>query len=77
MKGIRMCQKIAETRTLKNIGAQFILDNIPECEGFTQDSRDYWICVIRQRSSPSYHATSTARMGAENDTTAVLDTSLR
>lgn len=39
-------------------------------------SRDYWKCYIMQNTWPSFHPTSTCRMGP-NATVAVVDSSLR
>lgn len=78
--GIREVLKLGDTKTFKSIGAstQDPFDAYtPDCDGFQKNSDDYWICRIKHYTFTVYHPTSTCRMGAKDDPTAVVDPELR
>ena len=72
--------KLADTEAFKSIGAspQDPFDvYTPHCDGYPQNSDEYWICRIKHYTYTVYHPTSTCRMGSKNDPTAVVDPQLR
>ena len=72
--------KLADTEAFKSIGAspQDPFDvYTPHCDGYPQNSDEYWICRIKHYTYTVYHPTSTCRMGSTNDPTAVVDPQLR
>lgn len=78
--GIRMVLKLGNTKAFKSIGASAqdpLEAYTPHCNGFPIDSDEYWICRIRHYTYTIYHSTSTCRMGAKDDPTAVVDPELR
>lgn len=80
LRGIREVLKLGDTKTFKSIGAstQDPFDAYtPDCDGFQKNSDDYWICRIKHYTFTVYHPTSTCRMGAKDDPTAVVDPELR
>lgn len=80
LKGIRKVLKLGNTKAFQSIGAS-VQDPLeaytPHCDGFPKGSDEYWICRIRHYTYTIYHSTSTCRMGAKDDPTAVVDPELR
>lgn len=78
--GIRKVLKLGNTKAFQSIGAS-VQDPLeaytPHCDGFPKDSDEYWICRIKHYTYTIYHSTSTCRMGAKDDPTAVVDPELR
>lgn len=75
-----MVLKLGNTKAFKSIGASAqdpLEAYTPHCNGFPIDSDEYWICRIRHYTYTIYHSTSTCRMGAKDDPTAVVDPELR
>jgi len=58
-------------------GAKLAPVPYPGCENVPFKSDQYWECVARHVTSTLYHATSTCKMGREDDPMAVVDTRLR
>lgn len=80
LKAIRMALAISNTTILREIGSSpgdALEVGMPVCNEQPYLSDDYWICRIRHFTYTVYHPTSTCRMGAENDWTAVVDYQLR
>ncbi|XP_061180755.1 glucose dehydrogenase [FAD, quinone]-like [Saccostrea echinata] len=81
IKGIKQLLKLANTTAFRSVGAS-PLDPYDEnyflyCKYFPYESDDYWRCRLALNFLPTYHATSTCRMGAAYDKTAVVDPQLR
>jgi hypothetical protein len=79
-RSTRSFTSISNTTTFKSIGAapQDPLEAYtPQCDDLQQDSDEYWICRIRHYTYTLYHPTSTCRMGAKDDPTAVVDPELK
>ena len=78
--GIREVLSLGDTVPFKKIGSSSkdpLEAYLPQCEHHPTNSDEYWICRIRHYTFTLYHPTSTCRMGAENDPTAVVDPYLR
>ncbi|KAH9499671.1 hypothetical protein Btru_074385 [Bulinus truncatus] len=75
-EGIKICQKLSRTRSLKQIGSN-PLDSQSICKQNGFDTKDYWMCVIRSRPETVFHPSGTCKMGPLGDPTAVVDSSLR
>ncbi|XP_062570021.1 L-sorbose 1-dehydrogenase-like [Saccostrea cucullata] len=81
LKGLKQLLKLANTTAFRSIGAS-PLDPYDEnyflfCKRFPYESDDYWRCRLALNFLPMYDTTSTCRMGADNDKTAVVDPQLR
>ncbi|XP_063432397.1 glucose dehydrogenase [FAD, quinone]-like [Mytilus trossulus] len=79
IEGIRVTQKLIKTKELQKFGAKesnLVVLN-PKCSHTEYDSDAFWECGIRNAGQTVYHPTSTCRMGATNDPTAVVDSQLR
>jgi len=61
--------------TFKKYGIQQ-LDVFEPCRAEQFLSRDYWRCLVQERTMPGYHPTSTCRMGP-NSSVAVVDSKLK
>ncbi|XP_025097129.1 uncharacterized protein LOC112565697 [Pomacea canaliculata] len=79
VKGIDVCKRLVQTPSLQSLGAQAADGPSAACVGPNSpyDSEAYWTCMVRRRSVSYYHPVGTAKMGSANDSTAVVDTSLR
>ena len=78
--GVKEILKLANTKTFESIGAsaQDPYDEYyPPCNDLPYSSNDYWACRIQHFTLTGYHPTSTCRMGAANDPTAVVDPQMR
>ena len=75
--GIRVCQRLVATPTMKSIGAE--PTDLPSkfCDQHDFDSDSYWECMIRRNAISVYHPCGTARMGDVKDSTTVVDSKLR
>ncbi|XP_062616582.1 glucose dehydrogenase [FAD, quinone]-like [Saccostrea cucullata] len=81
LKGIRQLLRLANTTAFRSVGAS-PLDPYDEnyflyCKHFPYQSDDYWRCRVALNFLTMHHTTSTCRMGAANDKTAVVDPQLR
>ncbi|XP_061176434.1 glucose dehydrogenase [FAD, quinone]-like [Saccostrea echinata] len=80
LKGVREILRLGDTAAFKSIGASSkdpLESYTPQCDEIKPDSDEYWICRIRHFTYTVYHPTSTCRMGAKDDKTAVVDPELR
>ncbi|XP_022308580.1 alcohol dehydrogenase [acceptor]-like [Crassostrea virginica] len=80
LKGVKEILKLANTKTFESIGASVqdpYDEYYPPCNDLPYSSNDYWACRIQHFTLTGYHPTSTCRMGAANDPTAVVDPQLR
>ncbi|XP_071166381.1 glucose dehydrogenase [FAD, quinone]-like isoform X2 [Mytilus edulis] len=79
IEGIRVAQKLVITKALQKFGAKEanLIALNSKCSQIEYDSDAFWECGIRNGGQTVYHPTSTCRMGATNDPTAVVDSQLR
>lgn len=77
IEGIRFLLELEKTKAFRDVDARLIRTSAPECERFTFDSNEYFECNARHFSATVYHYSGTCRMGARNDTEAVVDSQLR
>ncbi|XP_062618979.1 L-sorbose 1-dehydrogenase-like [Saccostrea cucullata] len=81
LKGINQLLKLANTTAFRTVGASqsdpFDEYFYPLCQDFPNESDEYWICRVKYNLVAMYHTTSTCRMGAADDKTAVVDPQLR
>ncbi|XP_076101365.1 glucose dehydrogenase [FAD, quinone]-like isoform X2 [Mytilus galloprovincialis] len=79
IEGIRVAQKLVKTKVLQKFGAKEanLIALNSKCSHIEYDSDAFWECGIRNGGQTVYHPTSTCRMGADNDPTAVVDSQLR
>jgi choline dehydrogenase len=78
--GVREVLRLSNTTAFRSIGAgpqDPFEAYTPQCDDLQQDSDEYWVCRIRHYTHTLYHPTSTCRMGAKDDPTAVVDPELK
>ncbi|XP_062607233.1 glucose dehydrogenase [FAD, quinone]-like, partial [Saccostrea cucullata] len=79
LKGMEHIMKLANTKAFRSIGASPsdpYEEYYPPCNKLQYPSEEYWVCRIRHYASGVWHQTSTCRMGALDDHTAVVDPQL-
>ncbi|XP_061176433.1 glucose dehydrogenase [FAD, quinone]-like [Saccostrea echinata] len=80
LRGVREMLKLGDTAAFKSIGASSqdpLEAYTPQCDNTSPGSDEYWICRLRHYTYTVFHPTSTCRMGAKQDPTAVVDPELR
>ncbi|OXA54270.1 Glucose dehydrogenase [FAD, quinone] [Folsomia candida] len=78
VKGLKTIVKLyEETDSFKKFNASLIPNHFPGCENFTLRTDEYYECFVRHFTVTSWHQCCTAKMGRQNDPTAVLDSRLR
>lgn len=77
IRSIRILQKLSETPTFKEAGADNFKVNLPECENYKFDSDEYWECYAEHMASTLYHPAGTVRMGSLSDSRSVVDPTLK
>lgn len=78
--GINHVLKLAETKAFQTIGASSLdpyQEHLPACQELPYPSEKYWVCRIKHYTQTMFHPTSTCKMGASDDPTAVVDPQLR
>ncbi|XP_062603375.1 alcohol dehydrogenase [acceptor]-like [Saccostrea cucullata] len=76
----RRVRKLANTESFRSIGASPsdpYEEYYPPCNELPYPSEEYWVCRIKHYAFNVWHPTSTCRMGALDDHTAVFDPQLR
>ncbi|XP_011705639.1 PREDICTED: glucose dehydrogenase [FAD, quinone]-like, partial [Wasmannia auropunctata] len=74
--GIRTALRIGLTKTMQAFNSQLLNITYMECD-YEYNSDAYWECMIRIRSSTTFHASGTCKMGPRGDPTAVVDPKLK
>uniref|UniRef100_A0A0B7BFL3 Glucose-methanol-choline oxidoreductase N-terminal domain-containing protein n=1 Tax=Arion vulgaris TaxID=1028688 RepID=A0A0B7BFL3_9EUPU len=78
IRGINECKKLADTKPMKDIGAELTEKTaVDSCKQHKFDSHEYWTCMIKQRPLTVYHPVGTCKMGPIGDLTAVVDSELK
>ena len=75
--GIRMWEKFIATPTMQSIGASVEQTKLSFCSEHKFQSNAYWECFVRHLAVTVYHHSSTCKMGALTDPSAVVDPQLR
>ncbi|KAF5286209.1 hypothetical protein FQA39_LY16379 [Lamprigera yunnana] len=77
LEGVRFFQKVVKTKAFAQMQPKLVHMDLVNCRSFVPDSDDYWKCAIRNMATTIYHLSGTAKMGPEEDPTAVVDQRLR
>ncbi|CAG9770844.1 unnamed protein product [Ceutorhynchus assimilis] len=77
LKGLRIIQKLVETKPFQELGARLNRRSMDECQDYLFDSDNYWKCAIRAMTVTIYHQTGTAKMGPLDDPEAVVNPKLQ
>lgn len=77
IEGIKFVQEFIKTEALIRLNAELIDLKIPECLKYVQFSDEYWECISRYTGTTVYHPVGTAKMGPNNDDSAVVDSQLK
>ena len=67
VEAVKMVLNLTNTNAFKNTGIKYPNYNFPSCQGIANNTDSYWKCVLRQIPSPFLHATSTCKMGIDNE----------
>ncbi|KAL6259289.1 hypothetical protein P5V15_009208 [Pogonomyrmex californicus] len=77
LKSLDFLKKMLNTETFKRHKVRLRHLDIPDCRYTKPDSDEYWRCNLRHMSSTLFHPVGTAKMGPQNDPTAVVDSRLK
>lgn len=72
-KGIRMAIELSKTKAMQRFNSQLHHSVVPGCEYHEPDSDDYWECAARTYTVTTWHFCGTAKMGREDDPSAVVN----
>jgi choline dehydrogenase len=75
--GIRLWEWFMQTTTMEELGVDMNQMKLSFCSQHKFRSDDYWECFVRHLAITVYHHSSTCKMGADEDETAVVDSKLR
>lgn len=75
--GIRKLQDLVATTSFQSVQARIVQIKHEDCQSKDQDADEHWECLVRHYALTNYHPTSTCKMGAPDDKTAVVDPDLR
>ncbi|KAJ8985247.1 hypothetical protein NQ317_018277 [Molorchus minor] len=78
VEGAKIGHRLAtETSIMRRYNATPNPNIIPGCQKYEQFSDDYWACQARHHTMTIYHPVGTAKMGPDDDPTAVVDPRLK
>jgi choline dehydrogenase-like flavoprotein len=75
--GIRKLQDLVATKSFQSVEAKIIQIKHEDCRAKDQNSDQHLECLVRHYALTNYHPTSTCKMGASDDASAVVDPHLR
>ncbi|KAJ8683334.1 hypothetical protein QAD02_019126 [Eretmocerus hayati] len=77
LAGIKWAQKVSHTNVMQSIGSSLHHEPTIGCEDFELYSDDYWECTVKTLMISLWHFCGTAKMGRENDPSAVVNSKLQ
>ncbi|PSN57811.1 hypothetical protein C0J52_04364 [Blattella germanica] len=77
IEAIKFTTDLKNTDAMQKIGMTREKIYISACEDLEFDSRDYWVCALRQIGTTLYHPVGTCKMGPSSDPNAVVDSELK
>lgn len=78
VRGIRLMKKFIKTKAYSRHQIEEVPLAIPECNAIENHNNDeYYECIVRHIISTLFHPAGTAKMGPDNNPTAVVDARLR
>ncbi|XP_067637873.1 glucose dehydrogenase [FAD, quinone] [Eurosta solidaginis] len=77
IRALNIYTKLPETEAFKRREAELHKVDLEACNDLTYKSNEYWKCYINHMTTTVYHPVGTAKMGPEDDVTAVVDWRLR
>ncbi|XP_042913118.1 glucose dehydrogenase [FAD, quinone]-like, partial [Parasteatoda tepidariorum] len=77
VEGMKTCHRIAMTKPLQNVGARPFQTVYPGCEKYLGNTDGYFACQAGSIVTTMSHAVGTAKMGAINDPSTVVDPELK
>lgn len=77
IESLKRLTDIVDTKSFNEAGAKLERIKFKDCDNFVFRSNDYWECMARTVTYNVYHPVGTAKMGAADDPTSVVDTELR
>ncbi|KAI7815413.1 glucose dehydrogenase [Rhyzopertha dominica] len=75
--GLQFVLNLTQTEAFRSINATYIDPNLRACVDYERLSKDYWYCHLRQAGMSYLHPGGTAKMGPDNDTSAVVTPELK
>ncbi|KAI7815416.1 glucose dehydrogenase, partial [Rhyzopertha dominica] len=75
--GFQFVMNLTQTEAFRSINATYIDPNLSACAEYERLSKDYWYCHLRQAGMSYLHPGGSAKMGPDNDTSAVVTPELK
>ncbi|KAI7815417.1 glucose dehydrogenase, partial [Rhyzopertha dominica] len=75
--GLQFVLNLTQTEAFRSSNATYIDPNLSACAEYERLSKDYWYCHLRQAGTSFLHPGGTAKMGPDNDTSAVVTPELK
>lgn len=76
IRGIRITHQFMKTDVFRDHNIEAVPLQISECDKFTLESDEFYKCYVGYMSNTLYHPTSTAKMGPDSDSGAVVNARL-
>lgn len=77
LKAIEFVYTLTRTKAMKAIDARVVPIPLADCSQYPYTTQLYWICALKHMVTTSYHPAGTCKMGPADDTTAVVDPTLK
>ncbi|GFY64326.1 glucose dehydrogenase [Trichonephila inaurata madagascariensis] len=77
VEGMKACQRILTSKTMRDLGVRPFETVFPGCENFVGSEDCYFTCIARRAVVTLSHMVGTAKMGDPRDPTTVVDPLLR
>lgn len=77
VRGIKFVTSFLDTKAFKEHEGQLVRIPFDDCDQLEYQSDDYWKCYLSHMATTVYHPVGTAKMGPNNDKSAVVDSELK
>lgn len=77
LEGIEFGKQLMSTEAFRRYNAEYLRYQTDNCEGFEYDTRDFWVCFLRDYAGSIYHPTGSVKMGGGKRPDSVVDEKLK
>lgn len=76
LRAIKILHRLPSTKTFNRHEGEIVNIDLPTCDKLNKTTDKYWQCYIHQMALTLYHPVGTAKMGSDDDASAVVDSKL-